>query len=86
MKELEEKVRAYVTRRGYKPQNDKIVYCGIRHELELPDGTKKDLHQFSFLISAGEGYEIRPWYIFADESTKRIVMLLTPHFFEMIEE
>lgn len=86
MKNLEEKVINYIKKRELNMIQDSLNYRGIRENFELIDGTIKRVHSYSFLVSAGEEFEDRIFYIFADTDTNRLELLLTPHFGERIIE
>lgn len=86
MKQLEQKVLNYLNQRGFEIIEDTLNYRGVRDNFELPDGTVKTIHSFSFMVSAGDEFENMIYYIFIDADTNRLELLLTPHYGEKIIE
>lgn len=86
MNKLEQKVLNYLNQRGFDITKDTLNYRGMRDNFELPDGTVKTVHSFSFIVSAGDEFENMIYYIFIDADTNRLELLLTPHYGEKIIE
>lgn len=86
MNKLEQKVLNYLNQRGFDITKDTLNYRGVQDNFELPDGTVKKVHSFSFMVSAEDEFENMIYYIFIDAETNRLELLLTPHYCEKIIE
>ena len=81
-KKLVEKAIKYLQRNGSNFNENSIAYRGIMKDVELPDGTKKDMHVIGYQVWFGE--EAKLCYINADARTDLLELHIMPHYFEEI--
>ena len=86
MKELIDKVNKYLEETGSKPLGGTVAYSGLRKEMKLMDGEKKDLHCFRYFVSVGKGLDDQLCYIYVDAKTNELEFLITPHIYERIRK
>lgn len=83
-KEIEEKVEIYLQKREEVFVKDSVRYGGIMKDVKSKDDEKEDKHVVLFLMSTE--VEDMPCFIHANIKTEELERLITPHFFESINE
>jgi hypothetical protein len=81
---LVEKVKAYCEKNGIEPLTGSVRYVGLNPSVEMLDGTLVPRHIVGF--STGEAYMITRNYVHIDPDSEKLLMLITAHFSESIDE
>lgn len=83
-KKLVEKAIKFLQSKGVKPGEGTIAYRGIMKDVELPDGTIKDMHVIRYIVWIET--EAKLCYINADAQTDLLEFHITPHYYEEVED
>jgi hypothetical protein len=81
---LVEKVKAYCEKNRIEPLAGSVRYVGLNPSVEMLDGTRVPRYIVGF--STGETYMIARNYIHIDPDSEKLLMLITAHFSESINE